>query len=214
MSGEKKQPWPASWPPFWRAVLHVLIAAGVGNLLWALCYCDLGYPPSVVSAVVGAEATVLLMVLTVLLLGRARRPVVLSLLAAYCLGTLAAVFLCALVCHVMSPGDADSREATAIVSTCAVYPLIGLVLALSNRHVSCWRVALVVLLGILLHCVAVGWSLYVVLGELARFGRPLPRWLSYLCEHMIPCMWCLAGIALATAITARMFMAAVKELAE
>lgn len=35
MNREQRQPWPGSWPPFWRGVLHVLVAAGVTNAVAA-----------------------------------------------------------------------------------------------------------------------------------------------------------------------------------
>ncbi|MEW6360056.1 MAG: hypothetical protein AB1696_27215 [Planctomycetota bacterium] len=35
MTNDRENPWPSSWPPFWRAVLHVLIATAVGNLIWS-----------------------------------------------------------------------------------------------------------------------------------------------------------------------------------
>ena len=32
MTETARHPWPASWSPFWRGVLHILIATGVGNV--------------------------------------------------------------------------------------------------------------------------------------------------------------------------------------
>ncbi|MEW6360436.1 MAG: hypothetical protein AB1696_29165 [Planctomycetota bacterium] len=35
MTENRRPPWPASWPPFWRTALHVAIATGVGNVALA-----------------------------------------------------------------------------------------------------------------------------------------------------------------------------------
>ncbi|MEW6358101.1 MAG: hypothetical protein AB1696_17340 [Planctomycetota bacterium] len=95
MSEEKKQPWPASWPPFWRLVLHIAIATAVGNVALAGGFAFL-VPPSHASTAwiltaLSGETSMILIILVSAGLMRAEWRTASRLLLAFFLGTLVMV---------------------------------------------------------------------------------------------------------------------------
>jgi len=87
MSDEKKQPWPASWPPFWRTVLHIAIAAAAGNvvLVTTLFLPALSTKPSYLFPLCLMSVTIALVCGR---LAQEKRRTILVLAVAFLLGTL------------------------------------------------------------------------------------------------------------------------------
>lgn len=77
MDGPEKTPWPRSWPPFWRAALHIAIATAAGNVTFAAgvtVLCLIPVRGVIILSPLVSWATVVLAVAVSAALARTDRP--------------------------------------------------------------------------------------------------------------------------------------------
>jgi len=213
-----KRPWPASWPPFYRAMLHVAIATAVGNVALGayiavdVCHGWLSLLFGLSMSIVACEMTIVLTVLTCARLARADRHTTLSLLVSYFVGVLA----------VSSVGLGLRKWPVAedwvhVALAAAVgFPVMGVLFAFFNPHVSRRRVLAVVALGTVLAWLAFAWTVPyfgVLVGanlsyELSYLSGSSVTYLGSTCRVLLTFPGGLVGFPFAFAVTAAMLVRA------
>ncbi|MEW6357504.1 MAG: hypothetical protein AB1696_14330 [Planctomycetota bacterium] len=184
MSEDKKQPWPASWPPFWRAALHVAIATGAGNFFRAvakvsLVLCDRWFPIGKLSfssqylsfslqLCVDDCIAPLLTVVVLVLLARPTRRAAVALLLAF------SPVIVAIPNYFTPWADNLANFVNPFISALVGFPLAGLIFAAVSRNARG---------GVVVRGVAIGALLGVVGWEWMRASF-IPAW--YGIEYLLP----------------------------
>jgi len=211
MEDIQRESWPQGWPSALRAILHVAIATGAGNVVIAIgvsVLVSLRTHPVlshrwafVVLASVIAEAAVIAAAATSAYLVDGDRTNLLAIIYSYSLGALSAIL--ALPLAALAWPEAHPCIGLA--------PIAGLSSAITtylfsrfNAKMSSGELVSVAILGTAMLSLSAGWAHFLTEAQVAYFlGRHI-RWAPG--ALLIMSMWACLGLPLTCAVTARIFV--------
>jgi len=236
VTDDRNHPWPRSWPPFWRAVLQVGIAAAVGNVVLGAAFVGT-HAVRIPWCVMGAPwcVSALATVFVCCRLARAERRMTRVLLLAFGLGTLVGEHGDDLIRLVVSQehlslffaglekrfGEEAARALFTVATEWAdgvlAFGVIGALFVILGRYALSRRVCLALIVGVIATTAAHAWTACAVHRTVEWVGRSLGP-LAPLAPFALVCflsyLSCLALFPLAYALTSRMLIGAARRKGE